>query len=52
MPLKSTICDIVHHACQTRPHCLTMISNFKLSSEIGKPYFRRSKPGCSLIEKN
>ena len=31
MSPNSTICDIVHHACRTRAHCPTIISNFKLS---------------------
>ena len=39
MALKSKISDFVHHACQTRPKSLIMISNFKLSSEISIPYF-------------
>ena len=30
MSLKSIIYDIVHHACQSRAHCPTMISSFKL----------------------
>ena len=31
MSLKSTICDIVHHACRTQAHYPTMVSSFKLS---------------------
>ena len=34
MALESTTCGIVHHARQTRAHCPTMVSSFKLSSEI------------------
>ena len=32
MALESTTCGIVHHARQTRAHCPTMVSSFKLSS--------------------
>ena len=31
MSLRSTIYDIVHHACRTQAHCSTMVSSFKLS---------------------
>ena len=31
MSLKSFICDIVYHACQTRAHCPIRISSFKLT---------------------
>ena len=32
MALESITCGIVHHACQTRAHCPTMVLSFKLSS--------------------
>ena len=32
MALKTTMCVVVHHACQTRAYFPTMDSSFKLSS--------------------
>ena len=31
-PLKSPICGIVYHACQTLVHCPSIVSSFELSS--------------------